>query len=210
MNRRKRKRPLAPPIILAVFVLVLAAILGFRVAGAEAAQPEATPAQQMTGKLENPDAATVFIPAPTATPAVEQTTGEDEDAEAVEILAKLVYGEAGICSTTEQAAVVWCVLNRVDAGGGDIIAVATAPNQFYGYRPGNPVSADIEALVRDVLARWRAEDTCIGSVGRVLPEGYLWFTGDGKHNWFRNAYQGGDVWDWSLPSPYEEGWIWTD
>ena len=33
----------------------------------------------------------------------------------VEALAKLIYGEAGIVpSTTEQAAVVWCVLNRVD------------------------------------------------------------------------------------------------
>ena len=40
-------------------------------------------------------------------------------------------------------------------------------------------------------------------VGRVLPADYLWFSGDGKRNHFRNAYRGGDRWDWSLPSPYE-------
>lgn len=39
--------------------------------------------------------------------------------------------------------------------------------------------------------------------GRVLPSDYLWFSGDGKHNYFRNAYKGGETWDWSLPSPYE-------
>ncbi len=40
-------------------------------------------------------------------------------------------------------------------------------------------------------------------VGRVLPSDYLWFTGDGKRNHFRNAYRGGQIWDWSLPTPYE-------
>ena len=41
------------------------------------------------------------------------------------------------------------------------------------------------------------------NTGRVLPSDYLWFSGDGKHNYFRNAYKGGETWDWSLPSPYE-------
>ena len=41
-------------------------------------------------------------------------------------------------------------------------------------------------------------------VGRVLPREYLFFTGDGEHNHFRTEWDGGQVWDWSLQSPYEE------
>ena len=121
-----------------------------------------------------------------------------------EVLAKTVYGEARGCSVTEQAAVVWCILNRVDAGYGTIIDVATAPNQFVGYVESNPVEPDILLLVQDVVVRWELEDTNSGEVGRVLPEDYLWFHGDGVENHFRNSYSGGDIWDWSLPSPYEE------
>ena len=120
-----------------------------------------------------------------------------------EILAKLVWGEARGCSRTEQAAVVWCVMNRVDDGQGDIVEVATAPCQFYGYDPENPVDPEILALVRDVLTRWGMEQTCIGSVGRVLPKEYLYFTGDGAHNYFTTEWNGGQTWDWSLESPYE-------
>lgn len=122
-----------------------------------------------------------------------------------EILAKLVWGEARGCSRTEQAAVVWCVMNRVDDGQGDIVEVATAPCQFYGYDPENPVDPEILALVRDVLARWGMEQACIGSVGRVLPKEYLYFTGDGAHNYFTTEWNGGQTWDWSLGSPYKEG-----
>lgn len=142
-------------------------------------------------------------PAPSAEPAASPLTPPEDEA-TINALAQLVYGEARGCSITEQAAVVWCVLNRVDAGYGDIMAVATAPNQFVGYRPGNPIEAHTAHLVRDVLLRWHAEKTHGEDAGRVLPEDYLWFHGDGKHNHFRNEYEGGDRWDWSLPSPYEE------
>lgn len=120
-----------------------------------------------------------------------------------EALAKLVYGEAIGCSTTEQAAVVWCVLNRVDAGYGDLMTVATS-GLFVGYRPENPVEPAVLDLCADVMQRWSDEKTLGESAGRVLPVDYLWFHGDGMHNYFRNAYRGGDTWDWSLPSPYME------
>lgn len=38
----------------------------------------------------------------------------------------------------------------------------------------------------------------------MLPREYLFFTGDGEHNHFRTEWDGGQVWDWSLQSPYEE------
>lgn len=98
---------------------------------------------------------------------------------------------------------MWCVLNRCDAYGKSVIEVVTAPKQFQGYNPNNPVWDDLVALSEDVLSRWYREKDGEESVGRVLPAGYLWFTGDGKRNHFRNEYKGGEVWDWSLPSPYE-------
>lgn len=125
-------------------------------------------------------------------------------------LAKMVWGEARGCSTTEQAAVIWCVLNRFDSGDPyyadcrTIYDIVVQEDQFHGYDPSYPVEADILALVEDVLARWDAERYCVGDVGRVLPAEYLYFTGDGEHNYFRDQYDGGNTWDWSLDSPYEE------
>lgn len=120
-----------------------------------------------------------------------------------EYIARTLYGEARGCSETEQAAVVWCVLNRADNWDMDIIDVITAPGQFSGYRASNPVWPELYDLSQDVLARWRRERNGETDVGRVLPREYMWFSGDGVTNIFRDAYRGGDVWDWSLESPYD-------
>lgn len=126
------------------------------------------------------------------------------NASEVEMLAKMVYGEARGCSRLHQSAVIWCVLNRVDAGGGSIEDVITAPNQFVGYNSNTPVTDDIKALVEDVLIRWQMEKKCCGDVGRTLPPEYRWFYGDGKVNYFRDAYKGDyNTWDWSLENPYD-------
>ena len=125
----------------------------------------------------------------------------DEDAA---IIAKIMYSECGgIQSDTEKACVAWVVLNRVDAGYGDTIAVvATAPMQF-GYKANVPVKDNLLILSYDVLDRWAKEKSGETEVGRVLPKDFLWYTGDGVHNYFRNAYAGGTQWDYSLVSPYE-------
>ena len=147
---------------------------------------------------------------PTEPPMVEIATPEPTPVvplwseEEVYVLAKMVWGEArGVPSDTEKAACVWCALNRVDHGYGDIITVVTTPKQFVGYNEENPVDDGLITLCIDVLTRWYAEREGQVEVGRVLPADYLWFSGDGKRNHFRNAYRGGDRWDWSLPSPYE-------
>lgn len=128
--------------------------------------------------------------------------------EEVEMLAKTVWAEArGVPSTAQQAAVIWCVLNRLDAGGyGDTIAeVVSAPNQF-AYDSASPVWGEFLILVEDVLIRWGAEKTGEEDVGRTLPVDYLFFEGDGKHNHFRKQYEKtGETWDWTLPDPYEGG-----
>lgn len=121
----------------------------------------------------------------------------------VELIAKTVYGEARGCSTIEQSAVIWCILNRVDAGYGSIEHVITKPYQFTGYKASNPVKGEFVELAIDVLIRWQAEKHCIGDVGRTLPSEYLWFHGDGHINHFRNKYSGDyNTWDWNCLNPY--------
>ena len=135
---------------------------------------------------------------------LEPATQEPEPYTSDEILlAKLIWGEARGCTTTEQAAVVWCVLNRVDGDGhpDTIEEVVLQEDQFVGYREDNPVEDEFLELARDVLTRWQTEE----QVGRVLPKEYLYFTGDGKHNHFKKTWSAtAPTWDWSLESPYTE------
>lgn len=136
--------------------------------------------------------------------ATEQEQAE-RDRQTVEALAQTVWGEARGCSTTEQAAVVWCILNRVDSSQfpDDPLMVVQQERQFDGYHPSYPVEPELVVLVEDVMARWEMEDKLVGEVGRVLPKEYLFFEGDGSHNHFRQEYiKTGETWDWSLPSPY--------
>lgn len=160
-----------------------------------------------------PDVLTVIrdVPVPVeVTVAPDVSEDQDGRSEAAMALARTVWGEARGCSTTEQAGVAWCVLNRVDSPEfpDTVEAVCSqrteTVKQFDGYSPDYPVDEDLLALAEDVLARWELEKLGVGSVGRVLPADYLFFEGDGQHNHFRKGYiKTGETWDWSLPSPYK-------
>lgn len=124
----------------------------------------------------------------------------------IDILAKTVWGEARGCNKFEQSAVVWCILNRVDAGRGTIAQVVT-PGQFHGYNSSFPIDPEIKALVEDVVARWKLEKITDADVGRTLPKEYLYFSADGTGigNIFRTTWTGPcEVWDWDCWNPYEE------
>ena len=125
----------------------------------------------------------------------------------VELIGRTIWGEAGgVKSTAERAAVAWCILNRVDAWGGSIEETVTAPYQFKGYRDWGECPQEHLDLAADVLTRWQAEKAGAEGVGRVLPEGYLFFVGDlVAHNYFSEEWKSGIYWDWSLPDPYEQG-----
>ena len=131
---------------------------------------------------------------------------EDKYEREIPYIAKTVWGEARGCSITEQAAVVWCILNRVDSQlsymPNNIIDVITQEEQFLGYREEFPVTDSIRELVIDILTRWELEKAGQENVGRILPSEYLWFYGDGQHNHFRDSFYGGIQWSWSLESPY--------
>ena len=120
-------------------------------------------------------------------------------------LAKVFHDECrGIPSDVEKACVGWVACNRVDAGYADTIyEVLTAPNQF-AYRSNAPVTDELYNLALDVLTRWNNEKNGIENVGRVLPSNYLWFHGDGEHNYFRDKFNGNfNVWNYSLDNPYK-------
>lgn len=124
----------------------------------------------------------------------------------VEMLAKLIWGEArGVRSTEQKAAVVWCVLNRVDSPlyPDSIETVVTQEYQFSGYKEYYPLIDEHIEIAEDVLARWYQEKTGIIDVGRVLPKEYLYLVGDGFINYFSKEWKSQDYYDWSLPSPYQ-------
>lgn len=158
---------------------------------------------------ESPAPVVTLSPTPELTSASPETPTLPWTYEEVEMLAKTIWAEArGVPSTARQAAVAWCALNRLDAGGhGDTLAeVLSKPYQF-AYDPASPVTDEFLTLADDVLCRWYLEKTGAQDVGRTLPEDYLFFEGDGLENHFRKEYEKtGDTWDWSLPDPYgEEG-----
>lgn len=125
----------------------------------------------------------------------------------VQMLAKLIWGEArGVGSKDVQAAVAWCVLNRVDNDyfPDTVAEVITQDGQFMGYGINFPVEDEFREIAEDVLVRWHREQQGETDVGRTLPSGYLYFTGDGVIL-FARGWHDTDYFDWSLPSPYEMG-----
>ena len=104
-------------------------------------------------------------------------------------LAQMLYGEARGCTVNNQMKCVWCVLNRVDDPRfpDSIIGVVSQPGQFYGYSPNFPVWANLYAVALDVLTRWSMEKQG-ADVVRELDASFVWFTGNGVENVFREAY----------------------
>lgn len=217
MTRRSRPaRPSFPFLLLAVLVVSTAYTAAAEVVEREADEksplPEIHISTAATLKTPTPPAVAVepsppTEAAPTPTPEPEATPAPYiPDETEVEMLARVIWGEArGVPSDMEKAAVVWCVLNRVDgdAWPDTVAEVVTQPNQFTGYSPDYPATEEHKALAADVLTRWERERREGGDVGRVLPVEYVFFNGDGQHNHFRTEYRGGKYWDWTLENPYD-------
>lgn len=113
-------------------------------------------------------------------------------AEDVEAIARTLYGECrGAETVAEQEAVAWVILNRLDAGYADtVLGVVSAPGQFAGYSPEHPLWPELVEVAERVLTMHHREQRG-ENVARVLPSAYLWFSGDGERNTFRDSYGGG-------------------
>ena len=143
-----------------------------------------------------------------AIPAAEtaQEPETEQERETIVLLAKMLWGEARGCSTTEQAACVWVALNRVsDPRWPDTLReVLLQPEQFRGLREDNPATEELMALAEDVLSRRARELAGETAVGRVIPEDYFFWAGDGKRNHFRKEYRDTATWSWEMEDPYVE------
>ena len=130
-----------------------------------------------------------------ATPKEEKTLHYEYTDSDVDMLAKLVYREAGACSADEQRLIVWTVFQRVDSTDYDfrnmntIEAVVTAPYQF-AYDETAPIKDDIRDLCVEELEKWvnGASPPTLEPYAPTLP--YLFFEGDGYHGWFRAEWNG--------------------
>ena len=120
-------------------------------------------------------------------------------------LAQLMWAEARGCTKREQSLVAWTVLNRVDsnfAGMSDFWSIITAPYQF-AYSPNNPYEDYELEIAIDVLKRWAAEKDGVEDSGRTLPKGYIFYYGDGVHNYFGITQGGSELW-FGLGDPYSD------
>lgn len=76
--------------------------------------------------------------------------------------------------------------------GNNIEYVLTFPNQFFGYRPDNPVDDRLIDLACEALTVWETEKMT-GEISdeRVIPPEYLWFSGNEEctHNTYRNTFE---------------------
>ena len=134
---------------------------------------------------------------------------DDQTERDAEALAKMLWGEArGVRSTTEKAACVWVVLNRVDdpRWPSDVTEVLSQKYQFGGYSSDNPVDDGLYALAIDVLARHEAEKNGDTNAGRVIPADYFFWCGDSRaeHNWFWQEFETRDYYQWTMETPYED------
>lgn len=229
-NRHRRRRHTRSPLGICALCLLAAALLAIIAARANTTEqpragrpelaplvsnhtepterpqsrPQATPDadQQMT----QPDA----VDAADDNTAAENTESWEPDEAEVAYIAKTIYGEASVVrSKARQAAVGWCILNRVDSPDfPDTVAeVVSAPYQFHGYHESSTPPEEYFELARDILTRYHREQQGEAEVGRTLPQGWCYFFGDGKENYFTEEWRGSPSWSWTLPDPYaEEDW----
>ena len=125
-------------------------------------------------------------PEPSQTPVYYVMYFTEDD---VAAMAKMLWGEARGCTKDNQIKCAWVVCNRVDdARFPDTIqGVLSQSSQFHGYDPTYPVTDELYSIAFDVLTRWSYEKQGI-PVRRELPNTYLWFTGNGVENIFREVY----------------------
>lgn len=138
--------------------------------------------------------------------APEDVVNLDEFEQIACMLAQTIYGEGRGLTKYEQSLICWCIFNRYDNGkfGETLADVITAKGQFYGYKAHHPIDKELYSMAIDCLLRWQAEKYSVGDVGRTLPKEYLYFYGDGKHNYYRTSYKKSEakIFDFKGADPY--------
>lgn len=181
-------------IALIAFAVVLR-MIGLADSTVELPEPEyTTPDEVVLLRAETPEVErNGLITYQTFDEALERAKAAVPD-ELAELAGRAVWGEAGgIQDEAQRAAVVWCACNRADAWDmelGEVLIV----DQFHGLAIKGEVPPQHVELARDVLARWTLEAEGWVDVGRVLPNRFLYFEGDGRVNHFSTQFGGGEYW----------------
>ena len=167
--------------IFVVLLVLLLCIVYARATWDEQPVSAPTVTAEETVEPEQPEA-----PEPSETPVYYEMYFTEDDVAAV---AKMLWGEARGCTQDNQIKCAWVVCNRVDDERfpDTIQGVLEQPSQFHGYDPAYPVTDELYNVAFDVLTRWSYEKQGI-PVRRELPNTYLWFTGNGRENIFREVY----------------------
>ena len=149
--------------------------------GGELPSPAPTVTAEETSEPEHPEA-----PVQTEPPVYYEMYFTEDD---VAAMAKMLWGEARGCTRDNQIKCAWVVCNRVDDERfpDTIQGVLSQPYQFHGYSESFPVTDELYSIAFDVLTRWSYEKQGI-PVRRELPSSFLWFTGNGRENIFREVY----------------------
>ena len=168
------------------FIILLALLLCIVYARAtweDEAQPSPAPVvtTEETVEPEQPEA-----PVQTEPPVYYVMYFTEDD---VAAMAKMLWGEARGCTRDNQIKCAWVVCNRVDDARfpGTIQGVLSQPHQFHGYSESFPVTDELYSVAFDVLTRWSYEKQGI-PVRRELASSFLYFTGNGIENIFREVY----------------------
>lgn len=204
----KRQKP-TPRWHLAIGALTTVTAIAILVGTATTMEYPETAARPTEGATQSTLQSTPTLPhePPTVVSAAEKADIWEPEQSDVDYIAKTIFGEASVVpSRARQAAVAWCILNRVDSPDfpDTIEEVVTAPYQFSGYYPDCDPPEEYRDLARDVLLRWHREQQGETNAGRTIPKGWCFFTGDGRENHFTAEWRGTTIWDWTLPDPYEE------
>lgn len=142
----------------------------------------------------NAETSTVIAETPTiiensSTAETVEAPAEEVSEEDVCLIAKTIWGEARGQSYYEKCQVAWCILNRVDSSKfpDSVLGVVTQSGQYHGYSSKHPAEGECYAAALDVYLRWLAEKA--GEiVERELGRTFLYFGGDGIHNYYREVY----------------------
>ena len=167
------------------FIILLALLLCIVYARAAWEEVPSSPAPAATAE-ETVEPEPPEAPEQTEPPVYYEMYFTEEDVAAV---AKMLWGEARGCTRDNQIKCAWVVCNRVDDERfpNTIQGVLSQPHQFHGYSESFPVTSELYDVAFDVLTRWSYEKQGV-PVRRELPNTYLWFTGDGEQNIFREAW----------------------
>lgn len=205
VSRRRRERALRrrclglAKLLLGIGLVVVCALFVF-----PQLQRSESPVEAVLIEVEEPEPMFVPLAMPiTPRPAVPTTTPEPEPEPIVELryqeheaqmVAQTVWGEIRGGTKDEWRLVVWCICNRVDSqyngfkNQNTIEKVVTARNQFHGYSSTNPIDEDIMEVVLEELYKWSAGEEAPIIEPYATTSEYLFFYGDGVHNWFREEW----------------------